>query len=166
MQLESKSELNAVYSPFLCLFFHTDLNSVCGDAENILIASEPFTDTRPIEEGGWQYDVPPVVLASDDQCSNLCSGNPQYYCGANDRLVYYTWNGSEPLYSWDFPEGNNAGEYSLLIGGVTVPLITSQLITGKVSFVQKTGTGFRNGTGVYELDLSEIDNFDAAWRTM
>lgn len=28
------------------------------------------------------------------------------------------------------------------------------------------GTGNPNGTGVYELDLSEIDNFDAAWRTM
>jgi hypothetical protein len=53
-----------------------------------------------------------------------------------------------------------------LIGGLTVPLITSQAVTGKVTFIEKFGTGNPNGTGVYELDLSEIDNFDAAWRTM
>ena len=28
------------------------------------------------------------------------------------------------------------------------------------------GTGNPNGTGVYELDLSEINNFSSAWRTM
>ena len=39
-------------------------------------------------------------------------------------------------------------------------------MNGKVTFVEKMGTGNPNGTGVYELDLSEIDNFDAAWRTM
>jgi hypothetical protein len=77
-------------------------------------------------------------------------------------LLYYTWAGPEPLYTWGFPEETDAGDYSLLIGGLTVPLITTQLITGKVSFVQKTQTGFNNGTGVYELDLSQIDNFDEA----
>jgi len=47
-----------------------------------------------------------------------------------------------------------------------VPLIISQVITGKVTFLEKYGTGEPNGTGAYELDLSEIDNFQAAWRTM
>lgn len=47
-----------------------------------------------------------------------------------------------------------------------VPLITSQAITGKVTFVEKAGTGEPNGTGAYELDLSQIGNFQNAWRTM
>jgi hypothetical protein len=81
-------------------------------------------------------------------------------------LTYYAWEGTNPLYSWDFPTGIDAGEYSLLIGGVVVPLITSQVVTGKVTFVEKYGTGNPNGTGVYELDLTKIDDFTAAWRTM
>jgi hypothetical protein len=45
--------------------------------------------------------------------------------------------------------------------------MTAQNINGKVSFVEKSGgTGEPNGTGAYELDLSQINNFDAAWRTM
>lgn len=56
--------------------------------------------------------------------------------------------------------------YSLLIGGVTVPLITNQAITGKITFVEKAGTGNPNGTGAYELDLSQISNFNNAWRQM
>ena len=82
-------------------------------------------------------------------------------------LTYYSWVGDEPLYTWEFPEGNDAGEYSLLIGGVVVPLMTAQVITGKVTFLEKSaGTGEPNGTGAYELDLTEISNFTAAWRTM
>jgi hypothetical protein len=83
-------------------------------------------------------------------------------------LTYYTWDSPEPLYTFNFPDGTNgnAGQYSLLIGGLTVPLITAQVITGKVSFVQKSGQGFANGTGVYELDLTLVDDFDLAWRTM
>jgi hypothetical protein len=53
-----------------------------------------------------------------------------------------------------------------LIGGVVVPLITSQAITGKITFTEKAGTGEPNGTGAYELDLTQIDNFSAAWRQM
>lgn len=36
--------------------------------------------------------------------------------------------------------------------------MTSQSITGKVTFVEKAGTGEPNGTGAYELDLTQIDN--------
>jgi hypothetical protein len=67
---------------------------------------------------------------------------------------------------WNFPTGAAAGSYSLLIGGVVVPLITSQVVTGKVTFIEKAGTGEPNGTGAYELDLSQISNFNNAWRTM
>jgi hypothetical protein len=44
--------------------------------------------------------------------------------------------------------------------------MTSQVVTGKVTFTEKYGTGEPNGTGAYELDLTEISNFTAAWRTM
>lgn len=81
-------------------------------------------------------------------------------------MSYYAWDGPEPLYSFDFPTGAEAGEYSLLIGGVVVPLMTSQVVTGKVTFTEKYGSGEPNGTGAYELDLSEINNWDMAWRTM
>ncbi|PQE33014.1 WSC domain-containing protein [Rutstroemia sp. NJR-2017a WRK4] len=61
---------------------------------------------------------------------------------------------------------NDAGEYSSLIGGVCIPLMASQMVTGKVSFVEKFGTGEPNSTGAYELDLSSINNFTLAWRPM
>lgn len=87
-------------------------------------------------------------------------------CGDNNRLTYYTWQGATPLTSWGIPTGTNAGSYSLLIGGVVVPLIVSQTVNGKVTFVEKKGTGEANGTGSYELDLSQINNWDQAWRAM
>jgi len=146
-------------------FAPTLTSAVCGDVGNLLVASVPFVNPNPLEQGGWQYQTPPTIV-DDSQCTVPCSGNPEYLCGANNLLSYYTWDGPSPLYEFGFPQGTAAGEYSFLIGGLTVPLITSQLVTGKVSFVQKTFTGFTNGTGVYELDLTQIDNFDAAWRTM
>lgn len=81
-------------------------------------------------------------------------------------MSYYTWNGTDPLYSFGFPTGSQAGSYSLLIGGVTVPLMTAQVVTGKVTFTEKFGTQESNGTGAYELDLTQIDDWDSAWRTM
>lgn len=104
-------------------------------------------------------------LVGDSQCNVPCTGNMSYYCGAGDRLSFYAWEG-EPLYTWEFPTGPHAGEYSLLIGGVCIPLITSQVVTGKVTFVEKWGTGPPNSTGAYELDLSSINNFTLAWRPM
>ncbi|ESZ98504.1 hypothetical protein SBOR_1166 [Sclerotinia borealis F-4128] len=49
---------------------------------------------------------------------------------------------------------------------VCIPLMTSQMVTGKVTFVEKFGTGEPNPTGAYELDLSAINNFTLAWRPM
>jgi hypothetical protein len=70
------------------------------------------------------------------------------------------------LYTFNFPTGTAAGEYSLLIGGVVVPLMTTQGINGKAQFIEKYGSGEPNGTGAYELDLTEINNWSLAWRTM
>jgi hypothetical protein len=52
-----------------------------------------------------------------------------------------------------------------LIGGLALLLITAQVITGKVTFVQKNLQGFINGSGIYKLDLT-LDVFDLVWRGM
>lgn len=136
----------------------------CGDQQNILVASVPTTSTNPGDAQYFTYANPPQLVA-DSQCDVLCTGAQQYTCGAGNLLSYYIYNGTATT-SWSIPTGNNAGTYSLLIGGVVVPLITSQTVNGKVTFVEKSGTGEPNGTGSYELDLSQIDNFSSAWRTM
>jgi hypothetical protein len=95
-----------------------------------------------------------------------CSGDPTTVCGAGSRISYYAWPGT-PLYTWNRPTGTAAGQYQFLIGGVIIPLITSQTIKGKVTFIEKFGTEpANNSTGAYELDLAEINNFTAAWRPM
>ena len=54
-----------------------------------------------------------------------------------------------------------------LIGGVVVPLVVTLGLNNKIAMVEKSGTSeFDNSTGAYELDLSLIDDFDHAWRTM
>lgn len=102
----------------------------------------------------------------DSECNTVCAGNASAYCGGGLRLSTYFWTGPEPLYVFHYPTGTAAGKYSLLIGGVVTPLITMQSITGKVSFLEKWGTGAPNSTGAYELDLSKVNNFEQAWRTM
>ena len=95
-----------------------------------------------------------------------CSGDPSFLCGAGNLISLYRWTGT-PLYTWHTPQGNAAGAYQLLIGGVVVPLITSQTITGKVTFLEKHGTSLAaNSTGAFELDVSKVNNFASAWRTM
>ena len=106
-----------------------------------------------------------ATLQPESDCSMPCSGNASEICGAGDRLSYYTWGGS-PLYVWEFPTGNDAGLYEFLIGGVVVPLLTTASTNGKVTFLEKYGTGPPNSTGAYELDLAQLNNFTAAWRTM
>lgn len=137
----------------------------CGDVENIQVASAPGTSTDPDNTQFYTRSRVPQIVA-DSECNAPCTGNTSYYCGSGNLMNYYAWDGPEPLYVWDFPTGNGAGDYSLLIGGVVVPLMTSQVVTGKVTFTEKYGSGEPNGTGAYELDLTEISNFTAAWRTM
>ncbi|KAL6869950.1 hypothetical protein ACO1O0_001285 [Amphichorda felina] len=117
----------------------------CGDPANMATTGSKFVD--------------------DEACNIPCAGNGTAMCGGGARLTTYFWEG-DPFYSWDFPEGPAAGRYQFLIGGVVIPLMTSQAINGKVTFVEKWGTGPPNSTGAYELDLSVINDFGAAWRTM
>lgn len=105
------------------------------------------------------------TLRPEAECNIACAGAPQYICGGRSRLSTYFWTGA-PFYQWSFPQGNQAGQYRFLIGGVTVPLMTTQSITGKVTFVSKAGTGPGNETGSYELDLSVISDFARAWRPL
>lgn len=138
---------------------------VCGDVENIQVASAPGVSTSPLDVQNYIRSAVPQIVP-DSQCNSVCAGNSSYLCGSGNLMAYYAWNGSEPLYDFNFPTGTAAGDYSLLIGGVVVPLIVSQVVTGKVTFVEKYGSGEPNGTGAYELDLSQIDNFSSAWRAM
>jgi hypothetical protein len=137
----------------------------CGDVQNIQVASAPSTSTNPNDVQFYTRSRVPQVVA-DSNCNVACAGMPQYYCGAGNLLSWYSWNSTTPLYEWQIPTGNAAGTYSLLIGGVLVPLIVSQGVNGKVSFLEKHGTGEANGTGAYELDLSLVNNNKLAWREM
>lgn len=104
-------------------------------------------------------------MTPDTDCNTPCSGDPNSICGAGSRISYYVWNSSE-LYNWNRPTGVAAGQYQFLIGGVVIPLVTQQTIKGKVTFLEKHGTGAPNTTGAYELDLAQLNNFTAAWRPM
>ena len=101
----------------------------------------------------------------ESDCNSVCTGNASYICGGGDRISYYEWTGT-PLNSWTFASGNAAGQYQFLIGGVIVPLIATPGVNGKVTFLEKWGTGPPNTTGAYELDLNLLNNFTAAWRPM
>ncbi|KAH7126789.1 hypothetical protein B0J11DRAFT_526490 [Dendryphion nanum] len=127
--------------------------------------------------GGMEYgdecycgDVSDTVaagarLVADTECQFSCPGNATTICGGARRLSYYTWTGAA-LTTWNYPTGNAAGEYRFLIGGVVIPLVTQAGINGKVTFLEKSGTGAPNTTGAYELDLAQINNFTGAWRPM
>ena len=106
-------------------------------------------------------------VAPTTDCSTVCSGDPDYYCGGGNRLTWYQWTGT-PLYKWTYATGNAAGSYKQLIGGVCVPLLTTLGVNNKYQFVEKYGTGEPNSTGAYELDLSQISNpgVGGAWRAM
>jgi hypothetical protein len=145
----------------------SNLDPVCGDVENTLVASAPATNTNPNDVQYYTYStLPESYTDASGQCNSICTGAGQYICGSGNRLTWYSYTGTTPLYKWAEPTGTAAGEYSLLIGGVVVPLIVSQAVNGKVTMLEKFGTGEPNGTGAYELDLTLVDNFSAAWRTM
>ncbi|KAK7924877.1 WSC domain-containing protein [Apiospora marii] len=111
-------------------------------------------------------NAPGVAKQVESSCNIPCAGNASAICGGGSRLSTYQWSGPTPLYVFHNPTGNDAGLYSNLVGGVVTPLLTMQSITGKVTFLEKWGTGAPNSTGAYELDLSQVNNFTAAWRTM
>lgn len=81
------------------------------------------------------------TVQPDSDCDMPCAGNSSNLCGAGARLAYYSYNSTTPLYSFSYPAGGMAGSYQFLIGGVVVPLMTIHGVNGKVSFVEKFGTG-------------------------
>ena len=105
------------------------------------------------------------IQTPETDCQDPCTGDKNYLCGGGNRLSYYKWTGI-PLNVWNTPTGADMGSYEFLIGGVVVPLITTTGINDKVVFMEKSGTGAPNTTGTYELDLTEINNFTAAWRPL
>ncbi|KAK1994677.1 WSC domain-containing protein [Colletotrichum falcatum] len=120
----------------------------CGDPQNVAVA------------------MPQVSYVPESQCNVVCAGNASAICGGGARLSMYYWTG-KPLYSWDFgTDAVTAGSYELLLGGVCIPLMTMETITGKVTFLEKFGTGTPNSTGAYELDLSLVPDINTSWRPM
>ncbi|KAF2752327.1 copper radical oxidase [Sporormia fimetaria CBS 119925] len=115
-------------------------------------------DTRAVIAAG-------AAFAPEAECNFGCTGSPGTICGGPGRITYYTWQGAS-LNQWDYRTGADAGEYQFLIGGVVIPLITQVALNGKVTFLEKAGTGPPNTTGAYELDLAQINNFTGAWRPM
>ncbi|KAJ7025972.1 galactose oxidase [Mycena alexandri] len=104
-----------------------------------------------------------VTLQPETDCNLACSGDPIHLCGGGARIQYYTWAG--PTHVWHEPK--ITGRYEFFVPGVVVPLIATVGINNKVTFLEKGGTSkFMNSTGAYELDLSLVSNFSAAWRTM
>lgn len=136
---------NAVRQIFLGIIVVLLIDLVCGDSTDLADAGS--------------------TTAPEADCGVPCPGNSSYLCGGGDRLSYYTWVGT-PLTKWKTGVGNGAGAYNHLIGGVVIPLLTTLGVNGKVAFVEKYGTGEPNSTGAYELDLSQVNNFKAAWREM
>ena len=94
-------------------------------------------------------------------CNTACVGDPTALCGGANAMNYYTWDN---LNTWTQATGNAAGQYKFLIGGPIIPLITSPGRNGKVTFVEKHGTGVGNSTGAFELDTSSIEDYNVAWR--
>ncbi|KAH7025074.1 uncharacterized protein B0I36DRAFT_353239 [Microdochium trichocladiopsis] len=122
------------------------LQCFCGDPQDVVDAAEQKVD--------------------ESQCNIACSGNATVICSGGNRHTLYYWNGTSPLYAWHYPQGAGAGAYSFLVPGVVTPLMTMQSVTGKVTFLEKYGTGLPNSTGAYELDLTLVDDFAHAWREM
>ncbi|KAH8590515.1 WSC domain-containing protein [Bisporella sp. PMI_857] len=137
----------------------------CGDVENINVASAPGVSSNPADTQYYTRSRTPLIVP-DARCEAACTGDRQHLCGSGNLLTYYSFEGPTPLYQWDFPTGAAAGRYEFLIGGLNVPLMTAQNVNGKVTFVEKYGSGEPNGTGSYELDLSQTGSMAAAWRTM
>ncbi|KAL5436596.1 hypothetical protein PMIN06_010796 [Paraphaeosphaeria minitans] len=106
-----------------------------------------------------------VDSAPESDCSFTCSGNPTTICGGARRLSLYQWTGPN-LAKWNYATGKAAGAYQFLIGGVVVPLVTQAARNGKITFLEKSGTGPPNSTGAYELDVAQLNNFTGAWRPM
>ncbi|USP76719.1 uncharacterized protein yc1106_03993 [Curvularia clavata] len=105
------------------------------------------------------------TVAPESDCNTACSGDPEALCGQGNRLSWYKWT-ADPLYVWQYPTGNAAGRYEFLVGGPIIPLISQPSVVGKVTLLEKFGTGEPNTTGAYELDPSIGGDIFHAFREM
>jgi hypothetical protein len=102
---------------------------------------------------------------AETECNQACSGDAEAICGGGLRLTWYKWV-EKPLYTWGYPTGPAAGEYKFLVGGPVIPLIAQPAINGKVTLLEKKGTGAPNTTGAYEFDPSIGGDIFHAFREM
>ncbi|KAL8910379.1 MAG: hypothetical protein Q9171_004333 [Xanthocarpia ochracea] len=107
-----------------------------------------------------------ATVRPESECKTVCPGDSRFYCGGGSRLTWYAWSLEDPLYKWTYATGNDAGSYKFFVPGVVVPLMTTVGVNGKITFVEKSGTGPPNSTGAFELDPSLAGDFSKAWRTM
>ncbi|KAF2730707.1 copper radical oxidase-like protein [Polyplosphaeria fusca] len=105
-------------------------------------------------------------VAPETDCNMACPGDAEEICGAGLRLTWYKYVSDTPLYVWNYPTGAAAGRYQFLVGGPVIPLISQPAINGKISFLEKKGTGPPNSTGAYEFDPSLSDNIFTTFREM
>ncbi|KAI9649851.1 hypothetical protein NHQ30_002433 [Ciborinia camelliae] len=148
-------------------------NTPCGgNANQMCGGGDPCVPNMDMVLGEWSIRANAAVIdhsatiVPDTNCVNLCTGDRNTYCGGPNLISYYVWDGT-PLNSWTFQSGNAAGRYEFLIGGPIIPLTSTPGINGKISFLEKFGTEpANNSTGAYELDLTQINNYTAAWRPM
>ena len=118
----------------------------CGDYSDIVAAGYGF--------------------APEVDCNMGCSGNATSICGAGNRISYFNWTGT-PITQWNYASGNAAGSYKFLIGGPIIPLMATLGLNNKVMFMEKFGTEpTANSTGVYELDLASLNNYNQAFRPL
>lgn len=106
----------------------------CGDIEGI---EQQNSQVRP-----------------ESECNTACPGNPEAICGQGNRLSWYKWTG-DPIYVFSYPTGPAAGQYQLIGSGPIIPLISQPAINGKVSLLEKHGTGTTGTTGAFEFDPSD-----------
>jgi hypothetical protein len=104
-------------------------------------------------------------VAPETECSTPCSGAPDAICGAGNRLSWYKWTGT-PLYVWQYPKGIAAGQYKFLVGGPIIPLIAQPGVNGKVTLLEKHGTGAGNSSGAFEMDPSLSGDIYHAFREL
>jgi hypothetical protein len=83
------------------------------------------------------------TIQLDTDCSMPCAGNASALCGSGGRLQTYFWNSTTALNGWKYPAEVDAGAYKYFMGGVVVPLMTTYNVNGKVTFLEKFGTGKR-----------------------
>ncbi|KKY17432.1 putative copper radical oxidase [Phaeomoniella chlamydospora] len=118
----------------------------CGDVQNV------------VDQG--------ATLQPESDCNVACSGNASYICGGGNRLSYYTWEG-DPLYTWTFAQGIEAGSYDFIMSSPIIALVSSVATNGKVVFLEKYGTSQENNSsGTYEFDPSLAPDYDTAFREL